>query len=328
MPKKKEPTTTKQTPGKVQCTSIKSRRHPHQRCEATATKGDFCSRHAKSKVVWTTDSPPRPPFTRKQRLSALKIFNFWITRGRLNLRRQLGPAAFSPEIAENKHDIYSFESLETIPLVYRFSYIDVKGHVWAFDLRFLVQLLQHGNDLKNPFTQDLMPKEVIQRLQERSERLRGWKVPIVYTQEEGLTPEQIWNQKVLDVFLKLTALGFGVNMIWFESLNIRGHEIFYLRLWSLWNQVHASLTHEERERLVPGYKSGRTPLFKWDPFMVQGQGYDLKWWRKQNLGLMNAFLSRGQDRDTQGSGAIFVLTALAQTHPRAAESFPWLAGID
>jgi hypothetical protein len=323
MAKKKQP-----LPGKTQCTSIKSRRHPHQRCEATATKGDFCSRHAKSKVVWASDTPPRPPFTRKQRVAGLKIFHFWMARGRHHLRRQLGPAVFTPEIAENKHDVYTFEPLETIPLVYRFSYADVKGHIWLFDLRFLIQLLQHGGDMKNPFTQDLISKEVVQRLQERSEKLRGQKVPIVYTQEEELTPEQIWNQKVLDVFLKLTALGFGVNIIWFESLTLRGHQIFYLRLWTLWNQIHSSLTHAERERLVPGYNAGRTPLFKWDPYMVQDQGFDLKWWRKQNLTLMNAFLNRGQDRDTQGSGAIFLLTALAQTHPRAAEAFPWLAGID
>jgi hypothetical protein len=69
-------------------------------------------------------------------------------------------------------------------------------------------------------------------------------------------------------------------------------------------------------------------LFKWFPEQVEFRGFELKWWRKQNLALMNAFLSRGQDKDTLGCGALYVLTALAQTHPRAAEAFPWLSGRD
>jgi hypothetical protein len=142
---------------------------------------------------------------------------------------------------------------------------------------------------------------------------------------DELTPEQVWNQKVLDVFLKLISLGYGVNVLWFETLTIRGHELFYRNLYNLWN-ITLTLTPEEREVIVPGYMSGRSPLFRWSPYAIIGRVQELKWWRKHNLGLMNAFLSRGQEKDIQGCGALYILTALANSHPHVAEAFPWLRG--
>lgn len=312
------------------CASIKSKKHPEQRCAAPASKGDFCARHAKAKnqIRWTGSPRPQRPLTRRQKYACEVIRRFTLLHVRRHLRRIHGPSLYNLSLSHNDRDIYSLEPLtSSVPFTYHFSYLDSQNHIWTFDLRFLLQLLQYGNDLKNPFSQEIFPASVIERLQKRATSLRQRSVPIVYTEPEGLTSEQVWNQKVLDVFLKLTALGFGANVLWFETLTVRGHEMFYKRLWTLWNEA-IGLTEQEKERLVPGHRCGRTPLFKWQPEQIEFRGFELKWWRKQNLALMNAFLSRGQDKDTLGCGAIYVLTALAQTHPRAAEAFPWLSGRD
>jgi len=306
---------------KAPCLSIKSKKHPSIQCPSLATKGEFCSRHCKSKVKWAP--PAKKPLTRKQSAAATTILNFWIRYGRLHIRRLKGQALFTPERSDNPKDIYSMESISTIPFTYHFSYIDAKKHLWTFDLRFLVQSMHYGNDMKNPFSQELLPPHILQRLQVYSERLRKRGVPILYVEKDVLTPEQIWNQKVLDVFLKLTAHGYCVNVLWFETLTVRGHELFYTRMYELWS----SLLSAEKDRIVPGHGSGRNPLFRWTPSVIEMRSVgDLKWWRKQTLGMMNTFLSRGTDRATQGCGALYVLTALARTHPKVAEAYAWLAG--
>ena len=305
------------------CISIKSRKHPHERCPNQATRGEFCAKHCKSKVVWTSIAPRPRPFTRKQKTALESLRIFVLLHVRPFLRKQHGPALYIPDHSHNEKDIYSLDSVATIPFTYHFSYADSQKHLWIFDLRFLLHTLQYGNELKNPFSQELIQGPVLQQLQARADRLRKQKLPIVYAEPQGLTSEQVWNQKVLDVFLKLTSLGYGANVLWFESLNIRGHEIFYRKLYTLWHySLH--LTEADRERIVPGHASGRAPLFRWEPSVIEGRAHELKWWRKTNLGLMNAYLSRGQDRTIQGCGALYLLTALAQTHPRAAEAFPWL----
>ena len=88
----------------------------------------------------------------------------------------------------------------------------------------------------------------------------------------------------------------------------------------MWHTLYSA----EKERIVPGYKSARTQLFRWTPSQLDMEIHDIRWWRKQNLALMNAFFVRGQDRATQGCGALYILTSLARTHPRVAEAFPWL----
>jgi hypothetical protein len=251
------------------------------------------------------------------------IHRFWILHGRRHLRRQHGPTLYSLDTSHNDKDIYSYDSVNTIPFTYQFSYLDSSRRAWTFDLRFLLQLLQYGKELKNPFSQELISDHVLQRLQARAQTLQRQKQPIVYTDDQVLTPEQIWNQKVLDVFLRLTALGYGVNVIWFETMSAAQHYSFYTRLYDMWFST-LRLTRQDRDRIVPGHGAIRTPLFRFNPTTLSEQFHDIRWWRKTNLALMNAFFVRGQDRDTQGCGALYILTALANEDARAAEAFPWL----
>jgi hypothetical protein len=303
-----------------QCSSIKSRKYAALRCPNPATRGDFCAKHCKSKIVWVSTIPKPTPFTRSQKSAADKIHEFWKIHGRRRALRIHGPTLFSPELSHNDRDIYTFDSITTIPFTYHFSYTDTSKKSWTFDLRFLTQLLQYGKEMRNPFSQELIQDSVLQRLQARTESLRKRGLAIVYAEATGLTPEQLWNQKVLDVFLRISSLGYGVNMLWYESMTVRQHKEFYLCLYDMFY----SLMPFVRERVVPSYKSVRTPLFRWTPSQLDIEIHDIRWWRKQNLALMNAFFVRGQDRDTQGCGALYILTGLARIHPRVAETFPWL----
>ena len=307
-----------------QCHSIKSKKNPSLRCVSKATHGDFCARHRKSKILWT--GPPKKTYiiTRKQRAAIEKIYNFWILHGRRKVRRLHGPATFTPEISQNDRDIFNLEPIAKIPVLYSFSYIDANRHIWTFDLRFLVQLMHYGNELKNPYNQEILPPPTLERLQVLAQNLIRHKIPVLYTETSTLTPEQAWNQKVLDVFIKLNSLGYAANLVWFEAMSTRQHHLFYTSLYNLWTH-NLGLTHMQKEVLIPAYDSGRAPLFRWTPEVIIGNNQELKWWRKNNLNLMNTFLTRGKDRTIQSTGALYVLMALVSSSGAASEAFPWLA---
>jgi hypothetical protein len=251
-----------------QCCSIKSKKNANLRCPNVASRGEFCAKHCNSRVLWSSTSKaaetntnvnanakaknktkPKPiPFTKRQKASAEIINKFWKVYGRLALRRRHGPTLFLPSLSHNDRDIYTFDTISTIPMAYHFSFIDEKHHAWTFDMRFLIQLLQYGKKLINPFSQEPISETTIHRLDAMSQNLRKHKLPIVYVHTDELTPEQIWNQKVLDVFLKLTSLGYGVNMLWFETMTVSAHRTFYRKLYDLWN-ITAGLTPEDKEDL-------------------------------------------------------------------------------
>jgi hypothetical protein len=149
-------------------------------------------------------------------------------------------------------------------------------------------------------------------------------MPILYLENNELTPEQIWNQKVLDVFLRISSHGYAINVSWFDNLRPTQHACLYAFLYDIW-MVHNNLTDYDRERIVPKYRSSNSPLFRWHPHVVCGKPHELKWWRKQNLYVLNAFLTRSSDKSNQGICAIYILTAFARIYPSVRESFPWLA---
>lgn len=307
----------------VLCRSIKSKKHSTLRCPNHAVKDEFCAKHKRTRIVWASAAPAKAPFTRRQKAAADKIHRFWLRYGRIRSRRIHGPTLFALAISCNDKDIYTFDPISTIPFTYHFSYLDSKAIPWTFDLRFLLQLMQYGKELINPFNQELIGGATLQRLELLAQALRKRNIPVVYAEADGLTPEQIWNQKVLDIFLKMNALGFPVNLVWFDMMTVLTHERFYTRLYNLWT-YHLQLSEEQKETMVPGHASGRAPLFRWTPGLITSEPHELKWWRKQSLGLMKAFLTRGQDPITQNSNVIMILTALSSCHRYVAEAFPWL----
>lgn len=303
--------------GKKKCKSIKSKKHPTLRCPNKAVKGDWCAVHSTSQIPWKSSR------LYTQESAAHTIHSFCIRYIYTKLFNSLGPAFFNPELAENDKDIYSYDSVKTIPLVYRFSYRDLKEHIWLFDIRFLIQLLQYGKDILNPFTQEPICGIVLDKLRKRSSFLSKNKLPIVYINNDILTQEQLWNQKVLDVFLILSSFGYGMNVTWFEMMNPRAHELFYEHLYDLW-MFRLNLTEEVKQSVIPGYDSGRVPLFRFTPHELFSQNLDIRWWRKMNLNLMKTFITRASTRDQQSLGALYILTALAEMHPRVRTAFPWL----
>jgi hypothetical protein len=312
-----------ETPKQI-CISIKSKKHPELRCPNKASKEDkWCAIHHKSKVEWNPDGMFIKSLSKKQTKVLQKIKNFWYRYGRGQMRKRKGILTFVPECAENEKDIYSYDAVQTIPLTYRFSYSDSQKHKWLFDLRFLLHLLQYGSELKNPFTQELISTEVLERLELCSKHLQSLHFPVIYMEQDELTPEQIWNQKVLDVFLKMNSLGYSANVLWFENFGVRGNELFYTKLYNLW-QHHLGLTEEQKEKIVPGHNDGRAPLFRWNPSQIVGKGLDLRWWRKINLNLMKTLLMRSQEKEYQTCGALYILISFANIHPKAAEAFPYL----
>lgn len=302
------------------CLSIKSKKHPDEKCTSKATHDGFCSRHRNSKILFVKKVPP---ITSKQRIALAKIYKFWKLHGRMNSRRVHGPSTFTPQISQNDTEICTLEIISKIPLIYRFSFMDGKQNIWTFDIRFFIQLIHYGNEMKNPYTQETLDTSVVRRLQTLTESLIRQKKPVMFINDVELTPEQIWNQKVLDVFLKLNSLGYAVNLIWFENMTVNQHHSFYTSLYNMWTH-DLNLTIQEKENFIPDFNSGRSPLFRWTPQIISEKINSLKTWRKVNLSLMNSFVSRAKDRTLQNCSALYVLMAMVASIPQAAEAFPWL----
>ena len=209
------------------CKNVKSRKHSDLQCPYITLKDkEYCSRHIKNPRPFGKLKEARI-YTRRERVAADKIYMAWhkyISRLRF---RQQGPIANCIDLANNETEIFTLEPVTTIPPIYRFTYRDEKHMFWGFDIRTIQQYTGKGAILKNAYTCEALPEAVVAKIRSRIKYLIGKKCPLIHTEIKTLSSEQIWNQNVLDIFLKIEELGYLVNSDWFHEMTIMKHRAFY-----------------------------------------------------------------------------------------------------
>ncbi len=305
-----------------QCKNCKSRKNPDVQCPFAATQGDYCARHHKNPNPFTKRSTAAGPVAAA---AADRLRQFWLRASPLLRFRQQGPAVNAPDLAKNDTELYSMDPITQIPPVYRFSFADSRRALWLFDIRTLTHSMATGYPQQNPYTREQLPASAMTALHARLDWLRARKFHIQHMPPDltALTPAQLWSQRVLDVFLKMESLGYYLSCDWFHDMSRAPHMRFYKYLFDLW-AYRLNLTRAEQEAVVPGHMSpGPRRLFK----ILAEDLYerDRSWWARTTLDLMESFTTRAADREHRKLGVTYVLMALVQVSPAAAEALPWAA---
>lgn len=304
------------------CINVKSRANPDVRCPLSATHGDYCSRHHKNPKPFVKPLTQEEPktYTRADLAAASKLIRFWRRRAALHRYSHQGPAANLLSITTNDMELYSLEPIATIPRHYFISFADERKNIWAFDIRTIVHTMATGFPSENPYTRDTFTERAKQLIHGRIAWLRARKYPVLHINTDVLTTEQCWNHKILDIFLKVEALGYYVNCEWYHKLTLIQHISFYNTLFTLW-EFRLGLTRAHKESIIPGHDT--VPLFRFHPTEMPVKS--LHWWERQNLALIESFVTRAAEKEQQKMGAMYVLMALTRVSRAAAEALPWLA---
>lgn len=299
------------------CLNVKSRANPDIQCHLSATHGDYCSRHYKKPNPFA-----KPPirdervYTRSDRVAVQKIQRFLRLHLPLYRFSKQGPAANDRSLATNDTELYSLDPVDTIPKHYFISFSE-ENTIWAFDIRTIVQTMGNGFPSQNPYTRGEFTASIKERIHRRIAWLRKRHYPVIHMNTDILTTEQCWNHKVLDIFLKIDALGYYASCDWYHKLSMAQHVAFYRTLFSLWD-FRIGLSRADKERIVPQHQG----LFKFHPDEMPTKS--ALWWQKNTLTLIEAFITRSSEKEQQKLGAMYALMALARVSRRAAEALPWL----
>ena len=238
-----------------------------------------------------------------------------------------GPGFSYREKSCNETELYSFDPVKDIPKLFYFSYIDARMNLWSFDIRTLGQILSMGELKQNPYTREMLTPYFISRVIRRLTWLRTRKYSVLYPTGVDLTAEQIWRQRVLDLCMKIESFGYYVSCDWYTEMSVDDHKKFYARLYDLWT-AGLGLTNEQRESIVPGYKSTDRPLFRYSPEALVSQRARTKsWWDKHNLAVIEALLTRSPIRESNKLGAMYCVIGFVAVNEKAADVFPWFAEV-
>lgn len=241
-----------------------------------------------------------------------------------------GPAYKKRDLCTNDTDFVTMDELKDLPYTQFFSFKDIDGFIYGFDVSSIYNLIfkksDNINNCKiggiNPYNRNKIPSSVMINLKMliRTSKILKIKINIDFDTSVGqISNEKSIEMRTVELFQNIDSLGHYSSPEWFLSLN-RNQIIKFMReLSDIWH-YRAQLSMDVKRNICP--PDG-------DPFRNLNLSYiinenDLLVIKKKVLDILEKFVKNGVDRDSKSLGAYYVLGALTLVNESAALSMPWL----
>jgi len=250
-----------------------------------------------------------------------KIYRGFIQR---QYRKFRGPAVDNRRLCTNDTDFYTMDELNELPEIQFFSFKDVDGFIYGFDLVSFHNLISKSNgQLKNPYNRLPISDKTVSEFNTLIRLSKLLKIPVCIEIQDissELSKAKNVELRTVSLFQNIDALGNYSNPKWFMDLN-RLQLIKMLReLLDIWT-YRAHLTNEVKQKICP-------PIGRPFPQIINIQYLqtttDLDDVRKYILNILEKLVLTGVDNDSKCLGTYYVLGSLTTVSSEAANALPWL----
>jgi hypothetical protein len=249
-----------------------------------------------------------------------KIFRGFLQR-RYNFYH--GPAFWDRSLCTNNTDFFTMDEITTLPHSQFFSYKDLDGFIYGFDILSLYNLiLKSSKKVQNPYNRNEIQITVFNHISNiiRISKIYNINIEINITDDQtSLSLQKIVELRSLELFQNIDYLGNYSNSNWFLSLNRIELLKFMRELNDIWN-FRIQLTSEIKRSICPPHGD---PFRNFRISCITSEN-DLFIVKKHILEVLEKFVNTGIDRDSKSLGCYYVLGALTLVNPNAALSMPWL----
>ena len=259
----------------------------------------------------------------KLSLSIIKIQK--VFRGHLQQKynKLHGPAFKNRNMCTNESDFLTIEPLKDLSYSQFFSYTDIDGFTYGFDIISLYNLiLKSENIVKNPYNRNKIPNIVTQNIRSLIKLSRLLKIQIDINIQDinmDITQQKSLELRILDLFQNINALGNYSDPIWLSSLNKIRLMKFIRELQDIW-EFRAQLTIESKRAICPPHGD----LFRNSYLNSLHTEQNIFNIQKMILPILEKLVNSGLEQDNKALGAYYVLGALTLVNENAASTLPWL----
>ena len=227
----------------------------------------------------------------------------------------------------NETDFYTFEKKDKINYNYFFSFQDEKHNIYFFDIRSFKLLIDNKtNDIINPYNRNIIKNHIVEKYNTLIENLKKNNISIEF-EPEILSPEQLFNQKIIEIFQKMDSFGYNTSIEWFTELSIFHLRKMWIGLEDIWN-YRSNLNMNDKNSIIQKTKPqpfSKFKLMNTKYFYNQNKNLDKRKIQETILDDINIFITSGINKDSCNIGCLYVLTALSQVSKNCLEAMPWLA---
>ena len=224
-----------------------------------------------------------------------------------------GPALYNRKLCLNDADFYSCEDINDINYNYFISYKDIDNKIYGFDIRSLYILI--NNNQNNPYNRNIIPNNIINNNYKLINFLKNNNIYIDYPIDE-LTEEQLYNDKVINIFQKMDKFNYNTNINWFKNLDIIKLKQYWILLEDIWNW-RANLSKQDQYKIIQN-----NIIFK--NFNKINSINNIKNLQNYILDDIDILISNGITKNDTANGILYVLIALSNISNECGASMPWL----
>ena len=228
--------------------------------------------------------------------------------------RLRGPALYERNLCNNSEDFYSFESILDLPNDRFFSYQDTDNFIYGFEIKSFHKLLE--TNAINPYNRKDIPHSAITNFNNLMIQEKNKKI-IEEKENEFLTEQQKFNDKVLTIFQHIEKLTSSVNIEWFLELDIDRLKKFYRTLEDIWN-YRAELNQTQKYNIVQDQEM--FPVSVHSFYKIR----NIAKVRNIILEEIQKLIFTAELDSDKTLACYYVLTALCDVNYHARLAFPWL----
>jgi len=234
-----------------------------------------------------------------------------------------GPALFDKGLSTNQCDFYTFDNINNLSF---FNFVSWRedNNIFSFDLCSLHELIKSCNKskLQNPYNRNHISNKIINIIKQitRLNSIHGEKVIIAQNDNENIITINTFNNKIMDICLRIDSLGNYTDVNWFKSLGRRQLIKFINVLHDIWNYRAQIPEDVKREICSP---TG-------NPFSFLNINYnylcecDILNLKILFVKIIDNFINKGINDSSSSVGAMYVLSALTLVNSSTANALPWL----
>ena len=239
-----------------------------------------------------------------------------------------GPGLKKREECVNKDDFLTMDSMKDIPYMQFYSFKDSDGFIYGFDMTSLYNLIyQDGPRIlrrtpKNPYNRNPIPNHVFGDLKRiiKLSKLFNIKVDIEIPDDDQETREKTITERVVNLCMKMDAMGHYTNIDWFLSLTTTQIRRYVRELTEIWN-YRASIGPAIKREICPRGDPLRHIHYA-NMFISEDSTLESK--QKMLLDCLEKMVNTGINDDSKALGAYYVLGALTLVNRDTALAMPWL----
>lgn len=260
-------------------------------------------------------------FLSKYAVRIQKIIRGIIVRTYIRCR---GPAFRKKSLCTNITDFLTMDNIADLPNEQFFSFRDIDGFIYGFDLLSINNLIPSQNgELKNPYNRLVISSDIIKTLNQllRLSKLLKYDIELEVKQvDEEVSVKKSVELRALTLFQNMDALGNYTNSKWFMDLNKLQLIRMLRELFDIWD-YRAPLSMDTKRAICPPIGNPFPNVIYFNQLNITENIDDI---RKYILVILEKFVNYGIDRDNKCLGAYYVIGALTLVNPEAATSLPWL----